>query len=332
MKLRVDLKQNGYPVYIERNALKKAGGYLNLKRKVLIVTDDGVPSEYADTVASLCADPIVSVLKQGEDSKSLENFSHLSKMMLENSFDRRDCVVAVGGGVVGDLAGFVSACYMRGVDFYNIPTTLLSQVDSSVGGKTAVDFCKIKNIIGAFHQPKAVIIDPEVLKTLSRQQFSNGLAEAIKMAMTFDSELFELIEKNDAGEIVDTIIERSIKIKASVVEKDEKEAGLRRVLNFGHTIGHGIESVTGMLHGNCVALGMIPMCGESLRQRLTAVLQKEGLPVELNADKDKIFAAALHDKKAGGGKISVVKVKKLGSFEIEDLSSDELRNTIEEGF
>ena len=201
MILRMELGADSYDIVVERGAISKVGEYFNLNRKVLILTDSGVPAEYAETVAAECTEPTVVTVPEGEGSKSLEVFGNVCKAMLEKSFTRGDCVVAVGGGVVGDLAGFVASAYMRGVDFYNIPTTLLSQVDSSIGGKTAVNLGEIKNIIGAFYQPKKVIIDPELLKTLPRRQILSGLSESIKMSLTCDKELFELIESNSFDDI-----------------------------------------------------------------------------------------------------------------------------------
>ena len=159
-----------YDIVLEPGAIKKAGELLNLNRRVLVVTDSGVPAQYAETVAAQCSEAAIVTIPQGEQSKCFDELRHLLSEMLDKSFTRVDCVVAVGGGVVGDLSGFAASCYMRGVDFYNIPTTLLSQVDSSIGGKTAIDFGGVKNIVGAFYQPKKVIIDPEVLETLSRRQ------------------------------------------------------------------------------------------------------------------------------------------------------------------
>ena len=242
--------------------------------------------------------------------------------MLDRDFSRKDCVVAVGGGVVGDLSGFAASAYMRGIDFYNIPTTLLSQIDSSIGGKTAINFGGVKNIVGAFYQPKKVLIDPDLLKTLPDRQIANGLAEAIKMSLTSDKELFELFENKDIEANLDEIIIRSLQIKKAVVEQDEKEAGLRKILNFGHTIGHGIESSEGMselYHGECVALGMLPMCGEEIRPRVLAVLKKCNLYREMKYDWDKITDAAFHDKKADGDKVTVTLVNEAGNFELKTM-------------
>lgn len=176
MRIPVDLGKDSYDIILLEGALSRASEFADLKRKVLIVTDSGVPSQYYEKVAQLCKEPVIAVIPAGEDSKSMENFEKLCRLMLENGFGRGDCVVAVGGGVSGDLAGFAASCYMRGVDFYNMAYDSPLSVDSSVGGKTAVDLCGIKNIVGAFYQPKAVIIDPLVLKTLDARQFSCGAA------------------------------------------------------------------------------------------------------------------------------------------------------------
>ena len=316
-----------YDILVERGLLKEAGQHLNLNRRVLVVTDSGVPAEYAETVAAQCKDAVIYTVEQGEASKSLETFGLLLGAMLEHGFSRKDCVVAVGGGVVGDLAGFVASAYMRGVDFYNIPTTLLAQIDSSIGGKTAVNFGGVKNIVGSFYQPKRVLIDPDLLKTLPPRQISNGLAEAIKMSLTSDKELFELLETCDVGENLEEIIIRSLRIKQSVVEQDERESGIRRILNFGHTIGHGIESSRGMrdlYHGECVALGMLPMCGETLRPRVIAVLKRCGLYRTLTYDWEEIAEAAFHDKKADGNTVAVTTVDEAGSFRMETVDRKDL--------
>ncbi len=252
--------------------------------------------------------------------------------MLDKSFTRVDCVVAVGGGVVGDLSGFAASCYMRGVDFYNVPTTLLSQVDSSIGGKTAIDFGGVKNIVGAFYQPKKVIIDPEVLETLSRRQLMAGLAEAIKMAATNDAELFELIENSaDLTADLPQIIYRALMIKKNVVEQDPRETGLRKVLNFGHTIGHAVESFNAgkLLHGECVALGMIPMSGDNAAARIKSVLEKYGLPSKIGQSAEELMPFLKHDKKMASDGIAAVIVDEIGSFRLCRMSADEILSRLE---
>ncbi len=327
MNIHVNLEDHSYDIIVERGILQKAGQHLNLDRRVLVVTDSGVPNEYAEFVAGQCKKPVICTVQMGEGAKSLEVFGELLQKMLENNFSRKDCVVAVGGGVVGDLSGFVAASYMRGVDFYNIPTTLLSQIDSSIGGKTAINFGGVKNIVGAFYQPKKVLIDPELLKTLPPRQIANGLAEAVKMALTSDRELFELFETKEVSENLDEIILRSLSIKKNVVEQDEKEAGLRKILNFGHTIGHGIESSENMselYHGECVALGLIPMCSESIRPRVIEVLKKCHLYNLIHFDWEKITEAAFHDKKADGKDVTVTMVPDVGCFELKTMQCSEV--------
>ncbi|MBR5429620.1 MAG: 3-dehydroquinate synthase [Firmicutes bacterium] len=331
MMIPVSLGEHSYDIVLEPGALNRADDLLELERKVLIVTDTGVPAVYAEAVAAACREPLLYRVPQGEGSKSLQTFGDLLSAMLQAGFTRDDCVVAVGGGVVGDLAGFAAACYMRGLDFYNIPTTVLSQVDSSVGGKTAVNLGGIKNVVGAFYQPRRVLIDPAVLSTLPRRQTANGLAEAVKMALTSDAALFELFEQGSAAERLPEIIERSVRIKKAVVEQDEKEQGLRRILNFGHTIGHGLESQgAGLYHGECVAMGMLPMCGPAVRQRLLPVLTGLGLPTCCLLDREQVYAAVLHDKKAAAGRLKVVKVDEVGSCRMENVAPETLKPLIAE--
>lgn len=323
MTMTVCLGKDSYDIIVERGALSRVGDLLNLDRRVLIVTDEGVPARYAETVAEACADPLIVTYPQGEDTKSMAVFADLCSILLANGFTRTDAVVAVGGGVIGDLSGFAAASFMRGIDFYNIPTTLLSQVDSSIGGKTAINHDGIKNCIGAFYQPGRVVIDPDVLNTLPPRQISNGLAEAIKMAATCDGAFFERLERGNLASMMEDIIVSSLKIKKAVVEQDVTEKFLRRVLNFGHTLGHGIESEAALrggdralYHGECVALGMLPMCAPAARERLVAVLQKAGLPTSTDIPMDKAIAAISHDKKMEGSLINYVYVPEIGRFEL----------------
>lgn len=311
MTIHVSTSGRGYDITIGRGAIARAGEVFDLCRRVLVVTDDGVPEEYAECVARQCKDAKIFAFPQGESSKTAETYLSILRQMLDFGLTRTDCVVAVGGGVVGDITGFAAATYMRGIDFYNVPTTLLSEIDSSIGGKTAIDFCGVKNVVGAFYPPKAVIIDPDTLNTLSARQFSNGMAEAVKMAATSSAPLFESIERGEVS--TDDIIVRSLEIKRSVVEADEFESGARRVLNFGHTIGHGIEATAcgSLYHGECVALGMIPMCSSAVRARLVPVLEKHGLPTRFSGDAKAVVSALSHDKKADGATINAVIVDEI---------------------
>ena len=325
MILTMELGARSYDIVAERGVLRKAASLLQLDRKCLIVTGEHVPEEYAGIVAAQCRDPVIARVPSGEGSKSFAQLERLCRLMLEHGFHRSDCVIAVGGGKVGDLAGFAAASFMRGIDFFNLPTTVLSQVDSSIGGKVAVNLDGVKNIVGAFWQPKKVLIDPETLKTLPPRQVSNGLAEAIKMACTSDAALFSRLETGDISERIDDVILASLKIKKSVVEQDETETGLRKILNFGHTIGHGIESTGVLLHGECVALGMLPMCSEAARARLLPVLKKAGLPTEPDFDRAAVWDAMQHDKKAGAGTVDIVTVDEIGHGEIRRVTTQELK-------
>ncbi|MBR2615605.1 MAG: 3-dehydroquinate synthase [Clostridia bacterium] len=324
MILNVKTSKGSYPIYLERGALSRAGEYLSLDRKCMIVTDSNIPTSYIETVSSFCGAPYVFTIEPGEDSKSLASFEAILGVMLEKKFTRTDCVVALGGGVVGDLAGFVASAFLRGGDFYNVPTTLLSQVDSSIGGKVAVNLGGLKNMVGAFYPPRAVLVDPETLSGLPRRQIANGLAESVKMALTFDEEFFRLFETGDPTEHLDKIIELSLIAKKRVVEEDEREAGLRRVLNFGHTLAHAIESESfegpePLYHGECVALGMIPMCAPEVRERLIPVLRAIGLPTEAKGDPARWAEAVTHDKKTAGDSITVVRVPRVGEFVMEKI-------------
>lgn len=320
-----------YDIILERGSLAKCDEYIKPKGKALVVTDSGVPQTYAKTVSERLGGAPIHTFAQGEASKNFDVFKQICQKLLSENFTRKDCVVAVGGGVTGDMAGFAAACYMRGIDFYNIPTTVLSQVDSSIGGKTAIDLDGIKNIIGAFHQPKAVIIDPDVLATLDKRQIANGLAESIKMGATFDESLFALFEDGSYAKKIETVIEKSLLAKRSVVQQDEKEAGLRKALNFGHTVGHAIETAAGLgtlYHGECVGLGMLAVTDGEIRERIQNALKAVGLPTEFAYDKEAVAAALSHDKKASGKAVTLVRCKKIGEFFFEETAISSLRELI----
>ena len=334
MILHVQTKTGGYDVTVQRGALYSNEAF-NVPRggKTLIVTDDGVPETYVKAAMAHFDSPVSVTLPQGERSKNLENYALLLRTMTEHGFTRHDKAVAVGGGVVGDLCGFAAATYMRGIAFYNVPTTFLSQVDSSIGGKTAIDFCGVKNVVGAFYPPAAVIIDPDALKTLSARQLHAGIAESIKMSVTSDKALFALLEESalspDAfDKNAEKIIIQSLQIKKAVVENDPQEKGLRKVLNFGHTAGHAIESEYDgkLLHGECVALGMLPMASPKIRNRISALLSRYDLPVRAEFSPEKMAALIAHDKKAEGADdlISVVYAEDIGEFSFRKANVNEI--------
>ena len=331
MSLRMELGDNSYDIVIERGCLNRAGTLLDLDRKVCVVTDEGVPRQYVDAVAGQCKAPVIITVDMGEQTKTMETVTRICETMLERGFSRKDCVVAVGGGMVGDLAGFAAACFMRGIDFYNIPTTLLSQVDSSIGGKTGVTLNGVKNIVGAFWQTRGVLIDPDTLETLPPRLRAEGMAEYVKMALCFDEKIFEELEREDRWQDTEKALHNALSLKKMVVEEDEREAGLRKLLNFGHTIGHGVESAAqgSLYHGECVAIGMMPMCSDAIRARLQPLLEKLGLPTATQLDKDAIWAAMQHDKKSNSTGFSAVFVEEIGKAYAKTISFDEMKTILE---
>lgn len=332
--LQMNLGERSYSITVGQNILNRAKEYFDLDRKVLILTDSGVPASYAQTLLTQCKNGTIFTVTAGEDAKSITTFETVLTEMMRFDMSRGDALVAVGGGVVGDLGGFAASAYMRGIDFYQVPTTVLAQVDSSIGGKCAVNLGGTKNIVGAFYQPKGVLIDTATLSTLPQRLIAAGLAESVKMALTSDASLFTIFEGEEITEKnIETIIVRSLMIKKAVVEADEKELGLRKILNFGHTLGHGIEAETemkGLYHGECVALGMLPMCSDEVRCRLLSVLEKLGLPVEYEYDLDKALSFVVHDKKCRGGFVDVITVQKVGSFEMQKLAVEEYKGLVKE--
>lgn len=331
-RIIINSQSGEYSVTVERGAIKNLNRYFNLDRKVLIVTDSEVPEIYSKTVKKQCKAGEIFTFACGEESKTLDTYTEIIKVLTNGGYCRYDCIVAVGGGVVGDIAGFAAATYMRGIDFYNLPTTLLSQVDASIGGKTAVNFCDCKNQIGAFYPPKAVVIDVDTLKTLDARQISNGLFESVKMAACFDSQLFSLFESGDVYGNIEEIIIRSLKIKKAVVEKDEKESGYRKALNFGHTVGHAIESNRkDLYHGECIALGMLYFSSEEVRRRLKAVYRKLDFFTGNTVPCKQLSDTVSHDKKKSGDKIDVVTVEQIGGFKTESISFEKLCKIIESG-
>ncbi|MEF9962114.1 MAG: 3-dehydroquinate synthase [Erysipelotrichaceae bacterium] len=329
MKLQVNLETTKYDIILKEGILSSLDQYLNLKRKVMIISDCGVPSTYVDCALAQCPNGFTYIVEQGESSKSLATYQNICEALLEKQFTRKDLVLAIGGGVVGDLAGFVAATYMRGIDFVNIPTTTLSQIDSSIGGKVGINLDQVKNILGCFYQPKMVLIDPLVLKTLPHRHYINGLIEAIKAGLIYDQKLFECFEEENIDMQLETIIERSLQVKKSVVEQDEKEQHLRKILNFGHTIGHGLETLYGLhdlLHGEAVALGMLYFIdNEPLKIRVEKIYDRLGIKKDIPYNKDELWKFIKNDKKATNTTISVVIVSQLGKAQIKEMSFEELK-------
>ncbi len=335
-KLEVSLGERSYNILIDKGSIANMASLYGIGHKrAFIVTDSGVPKEYAEAVASGFNSSYIYTINEGEESKSIKTFGEVLAKMLEFGMTRVDVCVAVGGGVVGDLCGFAAASYMRGVDFYNVPTTTLSMVDSSIGGKTAVNHCGVKNIVGAFYQPKGVLIDTDTLATLDKRQWTSGLAESIKMAMTSDKELFEMLEEQeDIYANIEDIVIRSLMIKRAVVEADEREGGIRKILNFGHTYGHAVEAdaeLKGYYHGECVAIGMVAVSSGEVKDRLIAVLNKYSLPTEYKDDDGRALAFISKDKKCKGDKIDIILVPEIGKYEIKSMEIEEFAKLIKTG-
>lgn len=327
ISIKIEETNKTYDINIGHNLLYDVDKYFNLDRKVLIVTDDNMPNKYIDAVKSKCKTPTILTLLHGEKNKNFDNYQRIIKALIDNSFTRADTIIAIGGGMVGDISAFAASTYMRGIDFYNIPTTLLSQVDSSIGGKTAIDFMNIKNIVGTFTQPKGVLIDVETLKTLPKRELNSGLVEAIKIAATFDKNFFDFIKTCDSiPENIENIITKSLELKKMIVENDEKENGLRKVLNFGHTIGHAIEEEKNyeLLHGECVGIGMLYFSSGDAKTEIQNILKKFSLPTTINYDKEKVIGLIMHDKKSVGDTISTIQVDEIGSYKIVNMSIDNI--------
>ena len=346
--LTVNVKASqSYEVLIQKGLLANTGEIVEKcvkSKKTAIVTDDIVDKLYSDIVIKSLTDKGFDVCKyvfpNGEHSKCSDNLNNIYDFLCKNSVTRTDSIIALGGGVVGDITGYASATYLRGVDYIQIPTTLLAQVDSSVGGKTAIDIPAGKNLVGAFKQPKCVICDIDTLKTLKRETFSDGMAEVIKYGCIKDSEFFEMLANGDALEHIDDVIETCVKIKRDVVNRDEKEAGERMLLNFGHTLGHAIEKIynyTGITHGMAVAVGMVMMTKASEKHGLTEagtaykieeVCATYGLPTTDDASLESIAEAAQTDKKTSGSSINVVLLEKIGTSFTKKVAISDLLNFI----
>lgn len=336
-----------YDVKIEEGLLSRIGeecAQVLVGKNVLLLTDSTVAALYAQTAtASLEAAGFAVtpyVVSPGEASKSTATYLDVVSFLAAQRFTRSDAIVALGGGVVGDLGGFCAATYLRGIGFVQVPTTLLACVDSSVGGKTAVNLPEGKNLLGAFYQPQLVLCDPTVLATLPRETYADGMAEVIKYGMIRDRALFEALEAGtlDDGEI----IARCVAIKRDVVEADEHDRGCRALLNYGHTIGHAVEKCShfAVSHGSGVAIGMAmlsramvkkgAMVAEDAR-RLCALLERYALPTSCEYGADALYDAALSDKKRAGDRLSLITVPTIGHGEVTSIPVEALRDDIEKG-
>ncbi|MCL1884476.1 MAG: 3-dehydroquinate synthase [Defluviitaleaceae bacterium] len=311
-----------------------------------IVTDKNVSALYEKTVAESLINAGFNVISYaiapGEKSKSGAQFLTLQNWLAENQVTRSDALIALGGGVVGDLTGFTAATYLRGVKFIQVPTTLLAMVDSSVGGKTAIDIPAGKNLVGAFYQPSVVICDPTVLSTLTPEIFSDGCAEVIKHGMICSEKLLNILKVSPIHENLEEIIAENVKIKWDIVQKDEFDTGERQLLNFGHTIGHAIEKLSKyeISHGKSVAIGMamitrssvkMGLCPPECLEVLESLLEKCGLPNRIDFSPEEIFNAALSDKKRMGDTLTEVIPTKIGLCELKKMPINELLERVKKG-
>lgn len=335
-KININLEERSYPIYIttDYDNLWKCLESTKISGKVVLITDTNVDKVQADACMEGLKGynfPVFKyVIQAGESNKTLDTVKDIYKFLIENKLDRKSTLIALGGGVVGDITGFTAATFYRGINFVQIPTTLLAQADSSVGGKTGVDFEGHKNAVGAFYQPKFVYINVNTLKTLPVREMASGLAEVIKHGIIMDKDFLEYIDYNmeKIFEFNENVLQYLAKvncsIKGRVVEEDEKESGLRAILNFGHTYGHAIESASNfrLLHGECVSLGMVAafktaqhlnmVNGEDIKTVINA-LKKAGLPVKLEGvDEDRIYEEMYSDKKVKNGKLMFILPKKIG--------------------
>ncbi|MCL2055083.1 MAG: 3-dehydroquinate synthase [Oscillospiraceae bacterium] len=335
----------GYDILIGGGLLDNAAEHMKRAVKAknfAVITDDHVAPLYGDKLADSLKSAGFSVCQKvfphGEASKSSYTLNAIYDFLSENSVTRSDCVLALGGGVVGDIAGFAAATYQRGIDYIQIPTSLLAQVDSSVGGKTAIDLPSGKNLVGAFWQPRLVLIDTNTLDTLPEEFFIDGLGEVIKYGMIKSKSLFELLERHDSlgiRGVLEDVIYECVSIKAAVVEADEFDSGERMLLNFGHTLGHAIEKMTnytGISHGRAISVGMrmitkaaenSALTAKGLTNRLTACLERYGLNAEVAFTPYELAKAALNDKKRMGEMIHIIVCKDAGKSEVIKMSTNE---------
>lgn len=350
-KIRINTAKP-YDVFIGSGLLSQLGRLLPesiLRRgaKAVVITDENVEPLYYDRVKrelEACGFSVIKgLVPAGEEAKSGEQYLKMLSLLAQNHVSRSDVIFAVGGGVVGDLSGFLAATFLRGIDFVQIPTTLLAAVDSSVGGKTAINLPEGKNLTGAFYQPAAVIMDTDTLHTLSRDVFTDGCAEVIKYAMIWDRELFSILKTEilpdcrENSRQIEQIIGRCVDIKRQVVSQDEKDKGLRNLLNFGHTIGHSIEKNSGFTisHGRAVAVGMVMackfaeekgICPSGISEKLKELLKAYGLPVSTQYEAQALCQGLLADKKIEGGQIHFILPKDIGECFIYNMEISRLRD------
>jgi 3-dehydroquinate synthase len=319
--IEVKSKQRNYKIIIKNNLLDNLGDYIDDNRLYVIISDDLIPSVYINQVKTACTNNLHISFPAGEKSKSFEQYERIISILQNNNVSRDACIIALGGGVTGDLSGFVAATYLRGIDLIQIPTSLLAQIDSSVGGKVAINTDKAKNSVGNFYAPHLVLIDPLTLNTLTDRHFNNGMAEMIKYGMIYSKELFGKLLKENVKENIEYFIYQSLVIKKHYVENDEFDTGLRQILNFGHTYGHAYEAYYNFdkyLHGESISLGMIKVCPDNtIKEMLIEVLKKYSLPIEDNVKTEALLPFIKNDKKQTKDYLNLIVVNEVGKATIK---------------
>ncbi|MGE4571465.1 MAG: 3-dehydroquinate synthase family protein [Candidatus Izemoplasmatales bacterium] len=320
MKLSIHSKIRDYDVVIEQNIIKKINKYLDNNQRYVIITEDGIPEIYIDTMTNQLSNYHLIEFNQGESSKNIDMYLNIIQELNDISFTKKDILIALGGGVVSDITGFIASTYLRGVEYIQIPTTLLAQVDASIGGKTGLNHLNNKNIIGSIYPPSLVLIDPQTLLTLSNRQMNNGMAEVIKCALINSKELFELIQNKNYFYQIEKIIYLSLKTKIKYIELDEFDQHERHVLNFGHTLGHAYESYYKYhkyLHGEAIALGMYQMIrNQTLRNKVKLLLEQYHLPISDSLDPYELFDFIKKDKKRIDQSIKIIVLNEIEKPEI----------------
>lgn len=329
-------------IHIENGLLSRAAAVIGetfSPSRIHIVSDSTVAPLYLQKLEQQFTLPVThTVIPAGEEHKRLSTVEGIYHDLLANGMTRKDLIVALGGGVVGDITGFAAATFLRGVSLCQIPTTLLAQVDSSVGGKTGVDMPEGKNLVGAFYQPRLVLIDPSVLTTLPEQTFADGMAEVVKYGYISNRDILDMVSAPDYKQNIESIICECVKIKRDVVTIDEHDTGLRMILNFGHTIGHAAEKLgnyVDLTHGQAVAVGMVAamrlsafLGNEDLTGRLIEILKHIGLPTELKYDREDIYRSLLSDKKKFGATVNFILVREPGRAEITPIDAEKLHEYV----
>ena len=328
MIINIKSSIKSYPIIIKKNALKELSSLFSLDNKrVLIVTDDNIPLKYIEDVKSNFEYTRVLTLPHGENTKSIEYYLKIQETLLNENFSRHDLVIALGGGVIGDLVGYASSTYKRGIEFLSIPTSSLSMIDSSIGGKTAINYKQYKNVIGSFYPAKGVLIDFSLLESLPKRQLNNGLVEALKAGYIYDKSIIDEFKKDELD--IETIITKSILVKKYFVENDEKEESIRKILNYGHTIGHALESIYGfsdkLYHGEAVGIGMMLINDNPLE--VASFLKKLSIHFDEEINADDIIKFIINDKKMNNGNIDLIKVNNDGGY-IESTSIEDIKDLI----